>query len=67
MGDDEFIDDEDKVRFLVTVTKDDLEKLDAARRLANLSRNRFIVNAIWKAIKETTACPLCGRSDDHVH
>lgn len=61
-------DDEGKVRFLVTMTKEDIAALDKARRLAGVSRNRFIVLAIWKSIKDTpTACAICGRTDEHVH
>ena len=68
---DEYLDDGDKVRFLVTITRDDLKALDEARKRSQLSRNRFIVTAIWKqiaALNESGArCPICGKENDHVH
>lgn len=60
--------DDDKVRFLVTITKEDLAKLDKARKLAgNVSRNRFVIAAVWKAINSTKTCEICGREDEHEH
>lgn len=62
-------DEEEPTRFLVSMVPSDLKAIDAAAKRLRMSRSRLVLVATMKYLKDALGepCPICGRTEDHVH
>lgn len=61
-------DPNERFEFLVRISGSDLDALDRIVKRQRTSRQKYVIIAIAEKLRnEPAECPICGRTEDHVH
>lgn len=60
-------DEPETERVLISLKTPDLEVLDRLAKRMRTSRSRLVVIAVYHYANTNPGCPICGKTEDHVH